>query len=152
MALIRGWVPAPGPFGELQREVNRVFDAVFGKQLGAPGRIRAGYVYPPMNIWETGDGYVVACEVPGLEMADLEVYVAGDQLTVSGRRAEAVPEQGVTLHRRERDSGHFSRAITLPGPVDSTKTEATLADGVLTVRIPKAEEAKPKRITVHLEG
>ena len=150
MAMIRGWVPAPGPFGELQREMNRVFDAVFGKQLGAAGRIRAGYVYPPMNVWETPDGYVVACEAPGLEMGDLEVYVAGDQLTVSGNRPGDIPENA-TLHRRERDSGHFSRAITLPGPVDSTKTEATLAEGVLAVRIPKAEEAKPKRITVHLE-
>ena len=150
MAMIRGWVPAPGPFGELQREMNRVFDAVFGKQLGSPGRIRAGYVYPPMNVRETPDGYVVACEVPGLEMGDLEVYVAGDQLTVSGNRPGGIPDDA-TLHRRERDSGHFSRAITLPGPVDSTKTEATLAEGVLVVRIPKAEEAKPKRITVHLE-
>jgi HSP20 family protein len=151
MAIIRGWVPAPGPFGELQREMNRVFDAVFGKQLGSPGRIRTSYVYPPMNVWETADGYVVACEVPGLEMGDLEVFVAGDQLTVSGNRAGSIPDSA-TLHRRERDSGHFSRAITLPGPVDSAKTEATLAEGVLTVRIAKAEEAKPKRITVHLEG
>ena len=152
MAMIRGWVPAAGPFGELQREMNRVFDAVFGKQLGSPGRIRAGYVYPPMNVWETPDHYIVACEVPGLDMSDLEVYVAGDRLTVSGNRASAVPEEGVTLHRRERDAGHFSRAVTLPGPVDSSKTQAALADGVLTVRIPKAEEAKPKRIAVHLEG
>ena len=151
MALIRGWVPAPGPFGELQREMNRVFDAVFGKQLGSTGRIRTGYVYPPMNVWETPDGYVVACEVPGLEMGDLEVFVAGDQLTVSGNRPAGVPDD-VTLHRRERDGGHFSRAITLTGPVDSAKTEATLAEGVLVVRIAKAEEVKPKRITVHLEG
>jgi HSP20 family protein len=150
--MIRGWVPAAGPFGELQREMNRVFDAVFGKQLGSPGRIRAGYVYPPMNVWENNDQYIVACEVPGLDMGDLEVYVVGDQLTVSGNRAETLPQENVTLHRHERDAGHFSRAITLPGPVDSSKTEATLSDGVLTVRIPKAEEAKPKRITVHLEG
>ena len=151
MAMIRGWVPAAGPFGELQREMNRVFDAVFGKQLGAPGKIRSGYVYPPMNIWETPDGYVVACEVPGLDMGDLELYVAGDQLTVSGNRACGVPDP-VTLHRRERDPGRFSRAITLPGPVDSSRTEATLAEGILVVRIPKAEEAKPKRIAVKLEG
>jgi HSP20 family protein len=131
--------------------MNRVFDAVFGKQFGSPGRLRAGYVYPPMNVWETENGYTAACEVPGLEMEDLEVYVTGDQLSVSGNRASSIPEEGATLHRHEREAGRFSRAITLPGPVDSTKTGATLADGVLTIRIPKAEEAKPKRVAVQVE-
>jgi len=152
MAIMRGWVPAAGPFGQLQREMNRLFDTVFGKQFGIPGRFRAGFVYPPVNVWETGDHYIVACEAPGLDMEDLEVYVTGDRLTVSGRRADAVPEEGVTLHRRERDTGKFSRAITLPGPVQSARTEATMTDGVITVRIPKAEEAKPKRITVKVDS
>jgi len=148
---IRGWVPASGPLGELQREMNRVFDTVFGKQFGLPGRWRMGYVYPPMNVRETGDHYHVECEVPGLEMEDLEVYVAGDQLTVSGNRKTAIPEDGVTLHRREREGGRFSRAITLPGPVESGKTEARLADGILTARIPKTEASKPRRVQVRAE-
>jgi HSP20 family protein len=148
MAIMKGWVPAAGPFGELQREMNRLFDTVFGRHFSTVGRMRVGYVYPPMNAWETSDAYVVSAEVPGLEMEDLEVFVTGDQLTVSGRRSTGIPEEGVTLHRRERDGGEFSRAITLPGPVDSTHTAATLADGVLMIRIPKAEEAKPKRIAV----
>ena len=152
MAIMKGWVPAAAPFGELQREMNRLFDSVFGKHFGTAGRLRVGYVYPPMNVRETPDHYVVSCEVPGLEMEDLEVYVTGDELTVSGRRASAVPEEGVTLHRRERETGDFSRAITLPGPVESARTEATLAEGVLTVRIPKSEEAKPKRITVQVDA
>jgi HSP20 family protein len=151
MAIMKGWVPAAGPFGELQREMNHLFDVVWGKQFGTAGRMRAGYVYPPMNVWETEDGYVVACEMPGLEMEDLEVYVTGDQLTVSGRRDGSVPEERVTLHRHERDTGRFSRGITLPGPVDRAKTEATLTDGVLVIRIPKSEEAKPKRVAVQVE-
>lgn len=149
---IKAWVPAAGPFAELQREMNRVFDSVFGKQFGAPGRLRAGYVYPPVNVRETLDAFVVTCEVPGLEMEDLEVHITGDQLTVAGVRKSTLPEEGVSLHRHERDSGRFSRAITLPGPVDGSKTEARLADGVLTVRIPKTEEAKPKRIEVRAEA
>lgn len=149
---IKAWVPAAGPFGELQREMNRVFDTVFGKQFGGPGRMRVGYVYPPMNVRETADHFIIDCEVPGLEMEDLEVYVAGDQLTVSGQRKGALPEDGVTLHRHERDAGRFSRAITLPGPVDSSATEATLSDGVLTVRIPKTEDTKPKRVEVRVES
>ena len=148
---IKAWVPAPGPFGELQREMNRVFDTVFGKHFGVSSSMRIGYVYPPMNVRETDDDFVVECEVPGLEMDDLEVYVAGDLLTVSGQRKGAVPEDGVTLHRHERDTGRFNRAITLPGPVGSGGTQATLADGILTVRMPKTEETKPKRVAVRVE-
>jgi HSP20 family protein len=148
---IKAWVPAPGPFGELQREMNRVFDTVFGKHFGVSSSMRIGYVYPPMNVRETDDEFVVECEVPGLEMDDLEVYVAGDQLTVSGQRKGTVPEDGATLHRHERDTGRFNRAITLPGPVGSAGAQATLADGILTVRMPKTEETKPKRVAVRVE-
>jgi HSP20 family protein len=151
MAIMKGWVPAAGPFGELQREMNHLFDSVFGKHFSTVGRLRVGYVYPPMSVRETPDEYLVSCEVPGLEMEDLEVYVTGDELTVSGRRSSAVPEEGVTLHRHERESGDFSRAITLPGPVDSGRTAATLTEGVLAVRIPKSEAAKPKRINVQVD-
>ena len=145
---LKAWVPAAGPVAELQREMNRVFDTVFGQHFGPLGRLRAGYVYPPMNVWENDAEYVVTCEAPGLEMEDLEVYVAGDQLTVSGGRADTIPESGATVHRHERDAGRFSRAVTLPGPVLSDKTQACLAEGILTVRIPKTEEAKPRKIQV----
>jgi len=149
---IRAWVPAAGPFSQLQREMNRVFDSVFGQHFGPVGRALLGYVYPPVNVRETGDHYLVECEVPGLEMEDLEVYVTGDQLTVSGVRASTIPEENVTLHRRERDAGRFSRGIALPGPVDGSRTAATLADGILTVRIPKTEETKPKRVEIQVAG
>jgi len=148
---IRAWVPAAEPFALLQREMNRVFDTVFGSHFGV-GRLRSAYVYPATNVYETDEAYVVECEVPGLEMDDLEVYVAGDVLTLSGTRPETIPSEGATLHRQERDTGRFSRAITLTGPVLSDKTEATLANGILTVRVPKAEEAKPKRIQVKADA
>jgi len=147
---IRAWVPSAEPFAQLQREMNRLFDSVFGKHF-AGGRLRSAYVYPATNVRETAEAYLVACEVPGLEMDDLEVYVTRNQLTLSGVRADGIPQDGVTLHRRERDTGRFSRAINLPGPVQSDATEATLAHGVLTVRIPKAEEAKPKRVQVQVD-
>ncbi len=147
---MKAWVPAAGPLAELQREMNRVFDSVFGRHFKPVGRIRSGYVYPPTNVRETDDAYTLECEVPGLEMADLEVYVTGNQLTVSGSRKRTIPEEEVTLHRHERDTGRFSRAVTLPSPVDSGGTEATLADGILAIRIPKTEEAKPKRVEVRV--
>ena len=147
---MKAWVPSAGPFGQLQREMNRVFDSVFGQYFGPAGRIRSGYVYPSVNVRETDEAYLVACEVPGQEMDDLEVYVTGNQLTLSGSRQGTIPEEGVTLHRRERDTGRFSRAITLPGPVDSAKTQATLADGVLTVRLARTEETRPRRVQVQV--
>jgi HSP20 family protein len=147
---IRAWVPSAEPFAQLQREMNRLFDSVFGKHF-ATGRVRAAYVYPATNVRETADAYVVTCEVPGLEMDDVEVYVTRDQLTLSGSRNDGLPKEGVTLHRRERDGGQFSRAINLPGPVQGDATEATLSNGVLTIRIPKAEEAKPKRVQVNVD-
>ena len=146
-----GWIPAAEPLAHLQREINRLFDAVFGKHFFTPGRLRAGYVYPPTNVRETADQYVVACELPGLTMDDLEVYATGDEVTISGRRPDAIPEEGVTLHRRERDAGRFGRALTLPGPVDSSRTEASLRNGILVIRIPKAEEARAKPIQVRVE-
>jgi len=147
---LRAWVPSAGPYAQLQREMNRLFDTVFGSHF-SPGGVRAACVYPPTNLRETEEVYVVSCEVPGLEMDDLEVTVKGDQLTVAGSRLSTVPDGGVTLHRRERDSGRFSRAINLPGPVQSDATEATLSSGVLTVRVPKTEESKPKRVQVHVD-
>jgi HSP20 family protein len=70
---------------------------------------------------------------------------------VSGRRAEAIPEQGATVHRHEREAGRFSRGVTLPGPVAGDNTQAVLSDGILTIRVPKAEEAKPRKIEVSVE-
>jgi len=148
----RGWVPALEPFARLQREMDHLFESVFGKVYGDAGRLRPGGVYPPMNVRETDGAFVVECEVPGLEMDNLEVYVTGDQLTVSGRRNTGVPEENVTLHRRERDAGPFSRALTLASPVQGDKAEASLTDGILAIRVPKAEAAKPKRIAVKAQA
>jgi HSP20 family protein len=132
--------------------MNRLFDTVFAPSGGTRGRLRAGYVYPPMNVTETDESYVVECEVPGLEMDELEVTVTGDHLAVSGRRPNAVPEDGVCLHRRERDAGAFNRGVALPRKADGTRAEASLRNGILTIRIPKAEESKPKRIEISAES
>jgi HSP20 family protein len=148
---IKGWVPALGPLAQFQREIDRLFGAVFDRQFGRPGILRAGYVFPPVNLRESDEEYLVRCELPGLEMEDLEVTVTGDHLTVTGERADPTPEEGVTLHRRERDFGRFSRALTLPGPVEGDKCRATLRDGILTIRIPKAAAARPKRVQVRAE-
>lgn len=148
---LKAWVPAAGPVAELQREMNRLFDSVFGQHFGAIGRLRAGYVYPPMNVWETDEQYQVACEVPGLEMDDLEVSVTGDVLTIRGEKKDETVQKGRNYHRVERRYGSFTRSLTLPAPVNTDGVEAKARNGVLEIRLPKKEEVKPRRVEVKTE-
>ena len=87
--------------------------------------------------------------MPGLNMDDIEVYVADNELTVKGQRKQAEHE-AVTYHLRERGWGEFSRVLTFPSELDSSKVEASLDNGVLTLRLPKAESVKPRKIEIKL--
>ncbi len=129
---------------QLQREVNRLFDGYL-PSLGAG--FGSATVFPALNIWEDSDALYAEAEIPGVAPEDLEVYAVGDELTIRGTRK---PREGenVAYHRRERGTGEFTRVVTLPVNVDADKVKAALKDGVLTVTLPKAEEAKPRRITV----
>ena len=105
-------------------------------------------VYPPMNVYNDGESFIVHGEVPGIEPKELDIEVTGDTLTVRGeRKAPGVPE-GVSYHRREREFGRFRRSLTLPEQVDSSKVLATCTDGILEVRLPFAEASKRRRIDV----
>jgi HSP20 family protein len=92
---------------------------------------------------------MLTAEIPGVANEDLEVSVEGDRVTIGGKRAIEYPSDGSTsLHRRERQAGVFRRAFNLPEPADPEKTEAVCRHGILMVRIPKAESAQPRRISV----
>ena len=145
MALFRfpsGLDPVTGLL-TLQRELERVFDKPFGIDLGPSGR----GVFPPLNVFTDRDGYVVKMEVPGVDPASVQIEAQGRTLTVSGKREDAPPAEG-SFHRRERGTGQFSRSFQLPADVDTARAEASYKHGVLTVRVPKKEEAKPRQITV----
>jgi len=103
--------------------------------------------FPPINTWSDEDAVHVEAEVPGMRLEQIEVTVAGNQLTLSGERPE-VSEPGVTLHRRERPVGRFTRALTLPYDVESGQVEARLAQGVLSIDLPKAQSARPRKIEI----
>jgi HSP20 family protein len=105
-------------------------------------------VYPALNIYDDGETFVVRAEIPGVDPKKIEVEATGDTLTIRGERTlpEAVPK--ASYHRRERDSGLFRRSFTLPKPIDNTKVIAGCIDGVLELRLPYAEEAKRRKITV----
>jgi HSP20 family protein len=145
MALFRlssGFDPVAG-LQNLQRELERVFDKPFGIDLGPSGR----GVFPPVNVFADRDGYVVKLEVPGIAPEDVSIEAEGRTLTVSGKREIAAPTAG-SFHRRERGTGEFSRSLQLPADLDLARAEASHKHGVLTVRIPKREEAKPRQITI----
>ena len=132
------------PLARLQNDMNRLFEGFFEDM---PAQRPYGAAYPALNTWEDGDSAYVEAELPGLTMDDVEVLVLGNELTINGERKIA-GRDGARYHRRERGQGRFSRSLALPWEIDADKVEARLHDGVLTVRLPKAESAKPKKVKV----
>jgi len=114
-----------------------------GLNLGVSGRD----VFPAVNIFSDKDVCVVHLEVPGVPPDQLTVETQGRTLTVAGQRDSPAPA-GSSFHRRERDSGAFSRSLQLPDDLDVARTEAAYAHGRLTLRVPKKEAALPRQISV----
>lgn len=119
-----------------------VFEPSFMPGLGA-GR------YPQVNLREDGESIYVEALVPGLDPKDLELSVMRNTLTLSGERRES--EGSGTCHRNERGSGKFLRTIELPVEVNADQVKAECRNGVLTIILPKAEAARPKRISVQAQ-
>lgn len=128
----------------VRREMSELFDSVFN---GHEARART---FPALNIWEEGDHLFAEAELPGLGMEDIELFVVGSELTIKGQR-KPMAEENANYHRRERGVGEFCRTVTLPVEIDADKVEATLKNGVLTVKLPKAEAARPRKISVRSE-
>jgi HSP20 family protein len=103
--------------------------------------------YPTINVWDDGERFRAEVELPGFKIEDVELFVAGSQLQIRARRTFE-PREGWTLHRQERASGQFSRMVTLPVELDADKVQAALKDGILSVTLPKAPSAKPRKIEV----
>ena len=103
---------------------------------------------PALDVHEDKDGYTVRVELPGLKREDIDVALQDGVVVISGERKAEVRKEDTEVHRQERFYGKFSRALTLPTAVVSDKVVANYKDGILTVTLPKAEEAKAKQITV----
>ena len=128
---------------ELQREMNR-------RAGGRAAKVRpsAPKVFPSIIISATSKDLVVRAEVPGMELEDFDISISADVLTVEGARTTGEGLEGGWYHRRERESGGFSRAVRLPAAVDGDRAEATYVAGVLTISLPLREEAKPREVSV----
>jgi len=123
----------------LQREMNRLMDG-----FSRPSSRN----FPALNVWANEQHALITAEVPGIDIEDLDISIVGDTLTLSGQRSLPEPDGDVQWHRHERWHGDFSRSLQLPFKIDSDNVEATYEDGVLHVTLPRAEEDRPRQISV----
>ena len=108
-------------------------------------------VYPALNIYEEADRLIITAELPGVKTHDLELSLEGETLTIQGKRDSRHNEKGASYHRREIESGSFSRAITLPVKVDGEQVSAKLNNGILVITLVKASAVTPRQIKVSAE-
>ena len=135
-------------FITMQREIDRMFDRFRGGILDDGSTTPW---LPAVDIVENDESYVVKVEVPGVNKNDVKITVQNGVLTIHGERKKEEETKGESYHRLERSVGAFQRSFTLPTSVKSEKIDAAYNDGVLTVTLPKAEEAKPKEIEVKVK-
>ena len=129
----------------LQNQMNRLFESTL---YGWPGESDTRTWMPPADIYETAEELVVTADLPGVDLKTVDVRVENNVLSIAGeRKPQEMPKNG-NVHRFERMYGAFARSFTLSTPVDTEKIKATCKDGVLKITLPKAEEAKPKRIAI----
>jgi HSP20 family protein len=150
MLVRRGWPSRPtfdNPFSDfdrLRREMLRLFETVAGDTFGDVG---AG-IFPPMNITQDDENFYVRAEVPGIKPDELSISANRNRVSLAGKREIQREHERVSYHRKERAEGNFNRTVTLPTEVDAERVDAKYVDGILTLTLPKAEETKPRQITV----
>jgi HSP20 family protein len=127
---------------QLQREMNRLFDATSQRQVFNSSS------YPAINLWTNENGQMISAEMPGIRPEDLNIDVTGDSLSISGERKPDEIVKEARYHRRERGHGLFSRTIQLPFMVDTHKVEASFKNGVLLIHLPRAEADRPRKIAI----
>jgi HSP20 family protein len=129
--------------------VDQFFDDAFFQNWMRPtGEQQQQAWFPPVDLSQTTDKFMVKVDLPGMTAKDIEVTVENQTLTLRGERKLENSEEGETFNRVERVYGRFTRTFQLPSNVDAAKVSATFKDGVLFVEIPKSEAAKSRRIEI----
>jgi HSP20 family protein len=123
----------------------RLFDSFFNSD--AQGEETRAWV-PPVDIQENGDSYLFHAELPGMSKEDIHITLENSVLRLSGERKFEKDAKKENYHRVERTYGTFTRTFTLPTQVDPEKVQAAFENGILTITVPKAEQAKPRRIAI----
>jgi HSP20 family protein len=147
MTLIR-WKPRPTgreltPF---HTELDRFFDDLVGRSPLATDFVSS--FVPPIDLEESADGFVLRADLPGMSHQDVSVHLSGDTVVVRGERKAGTPSKDATTHRSERIHGTFERSFTLGTRVRGDQVEASFKDGVLEIRIPKADESRVREIEI----
>src|SRR5437763_14227826 len=155
MALIRYQAPELAPWeaadrwSNLRDDLNSFFELPFWSSFGRQGQLFGGWS-PALDLYQNNDNVVAVIELPGMRREDIEISLHDGTLTINGER-KSQSSNGEKAERTERYIGKFRRSITLPTRVDANKVSASYRDGILTVTLPKAEEAKPKQIQVKVD-
>jgi HSP20 family protein len=129
---------------QLQQEMNRLMESSLW-----PRTIRS-QSFPAINLWASEDAQVITAEIPGIDPEQIDIEVSADTLTISGERIPGRQEEGMHYHRQERRFGKFNRTIQLPFMVDPNQVGANLKNGILEVRLLRAEADKPKKIVAKI--
>lgn len=138
--------PALDRWADLRDEMNRLFDLPRTGDFARQAQLFSGWT-PALDLYQNNDNVVAVVELPGMRKEDIDISLHDGMLTIAGERQSSSSE-GENTERTERFTGKFRRSITLPTRVDADKVSASYKDGILTVTLPKAEEAKPKKVEV----
>ena len=141
--------PSFDRWANLREEMNNLFELPLAANLGRQAQLFSGWA-PALDVYQNNDNVIAVVELPGMRKEDIEISLHDGMLSIAGERKTASSE-GDKAERTERFSGKFRRSITLPTRVDAGKVTASYKDGILTVTLPKAEEAKPKKVEVSIE-
>jgi HSP20 family protein len=144
MQLVR-WTPI-GNLLSFQHEMNRMFDQFFRGGNGEEAKVSMWR--PSIDVYATDDALVIKAELPGVSKDDVSIDVHQNRLTLRGQRKHETEVKDEHYHRVERSYGSFQRSFTLPATVDAEKAEASFKDGVLELRLPRLESAKPRQIAI----
>lgn len=150
MASLIRWTSNPHrDLAGVRDDVDRLFESVF-KPVNSAGVPLPLILSPSVDIAESQDGFVITMDLPGVNQSEVKVSLLGEVLTLKGERKQPAPEQGLAQHRAERRYGTFERSFSLGVAVRADQVKASMRDGVLEIRVPKAEEAKVREIEVQV--
>jgi len=140
--------PGFGRLTSLRDEIDRLFQEPLA-ELARTTNLLSGWT-PAIDLYEDKDNVFVKAELPGMKKEDIEVSFHNGTLSVSGERKSEDKYEDSEVYRSERFFGRFQRTVTLPAPVAADKVKAEYKDGILSITLPKTEEAKPKHIDVNI--
>jgi HSP20 family protein len=150
MTLVRFLPGRSRDLGTFRNEIDQLFDSFLTNRPFYAAPDTENLMAPPVDVQETAEGYVFRADLPGMTEKDVKVSLVGDTLTLRGERKRETESQSGNVHRTERVFGAFERTFTLPAPVRGDQVKASYRNGVLEIRVPKAEEARVREIEVQV--